>query len=129
MNPEIKARWVAALRSGKYEQERAVLKGKSGFCCLGVLCEIYATDSGFTAWQSDDFSEEGEELPNQDVVRWAAFPHKYGDESEPCLNDLKVEIGGEYRNLADHNDGDQHAKPPRPPRTFAEIADAIESQL
>lgn len=34
--------WIAALRSGKYEQGKSRLKRKStnAFCCLGVMCEI-----------------------------------------------------------------------------------------
>lgn len=44
MNPEIKQRWVKALRSGKYTQGRTVMvdsiRGKDKFCCLGVLCDI-----------------------------------------------------------------------------------------
>ncbi len=43
MNAEIKAKRVAALRSGKYKQGRHNLKTTDGeFCCLGVLCEIVA---------------------------------------------------------------------------------------
>lgn len=33
-------KWVAALRSGKYEQGKAALKTGDRFCCLGVLCDI-----------------------------------------------------------------------------------------
>jgi hypothetical protein len=41
MNPEVKAKWVAALRSGDYEQGRHRLHCKDGkFCCLGVLCDL-----------------------------------------------------------------------------------------
>lgn len=44
MNPEIKAMWVKALRSGDYYQGTDYLAVKrEGFaehCCLGVLCEI-----------------------------------------------------------------------------------------
>ncbi len=40
MNPAIKARWTAALRSGKYEQGAFKLNSQGKFCCLGVLCEI-----------------------------------------------------------------------------------------
>lgn len=41
MDPELKAKWLEALRSGKYEQGIRVLKTKEGkFCCLGVLCDI-----------------------------------------------------------------------------------------
>lgn len=42
MNTEIKAKWVEALRSGKYEQGKSRLQNclKQTYCCLGVLCEI-----------------------------------------------------------------------------------------
>lgn len=40
MDPEKKAAWVAALRSGKYPQTKAALRTAAGFCCLGVLCDI-----------------------------------------------------------------------------------------
>lgn len=43
MNPEIKAKWVADLRSGKFAQGRRILcqfgvkDEQPKFCCLGVL--------------------------------------------------------------------------------------------
>lgn len=40
LDKRVKADWVAALRSGKYEQSRYRLKDDRGYCCLGVLCEI-----------------------------------------------------------------------------------------
>lgn len=41
MNPEIKQKWIEALRSGKYAQTTKVLKTfDNRFCCLGVLCDI-----------------------------------------------------------------------------------------
>ena len=41
MNPEIKQKWLEALRSGKYKQGRGLLRdSKNQFCCLGVLCDI-----------------------------------------------------------------------------------------
>lgn len=45
MNPEIKEKWVAALRSGEYKQGRGTLKytdrdDNAAYCCLGVLCEV-----------------------------------------------------------------------------------------
>lgn len=44
MNPEIKQKWVAALRSGKYVQGKGTLKrnnedGTAKYCCLGVICQ------------------------------------------------------------------------------------------
>lgn len=39
MDAELKAKWVAALRSGKYQPTRRRLKDEEGgYCCLGVYC-------------------------------------------------------------------------------------------
>ena len=43
---EVIKRWVAALRSGEYKQARHALKTDTGFCCLGVLCDLAAKDGG-----------------------------------------------------------------------------------
>jgi hypothetical protein len=45
MNPEVKAKWLAALRSGEYAQAKARLKTNSGYCCLGVLCDLHAKET------------------------------------------------------------------------------------
>lgn len=37
MKKETKDKWIAALRSGEYQQADRKLKNGSGFCCLGVL--------------------------------------------------------------------------------------------
>lgn len=36
-NQELLKAWVAALRSGQYEQTQGVLCDGKGYCCLGVL--------------------------------------------------------------------------------------------
>lgn len=46
MNPELKAKWIEALRSGKYLQGerrlRTLTSGKPDtYCCLGVLGDIF----------------------------------------------------------------------------------------
>lgn len=40
MRKKLKDKWIKALRSGKYKQTYGTLRGKVGFCCLGVLCDI-----------------------------------------------------------------------------------------
>ena len=40
MDPEIKAKWLAALRSGEYKQCQGGLKVDGRYCCLGVLCVV-----------------------------------------------------------------------------------------
>lgn len=45
MNPEIKTKWVEALRSGEYKQGVGWLKTADGkMCCLGVLVELQHPD-------------------------------------------------------------------------------------
>jgi hypothetical protein len=121
MNPEVKAKWVAALRSGEYVQSdaRVLNDGAGSFCCLGVLCDLYSKEAGIE-WEWTQHSEGmrlpigGCYYPPSDVRTWAAF---HEDEQT-------VEIGGKRESVAVHNDGICI-----PRRTFVEIADAIEKQL
>ena len=53
MDAELKSKWIAALRGGKYEQAHTQLRDCHGkFCCLGVLCvvaDIQISPDGFSA--------------------------------------------------------------------------------
>ena len=40
MDKKLKAKWVKALRSGKYKQGREYLYANFSYCCLGVLCRV-----------------------------------------------------------------------------------------
>lgn len=42
LDPEFKAKWVAALRSGEYKQGKCQLYDQkdNSFCCLGVACHV-----------------------------------------------------------------------------------------
>ena len=56
LKPDVKAAWLAALRSGEYVQGTGVLKSweKTGVlrhCCLGVLGELYCKATG-TQWST-----------------------------------------------------------------------------
>ena len=121
MNPEVKARWLAALRSGEYAQARERLRDRTGaMCCLGVLCDLYAKDYPEVAWERVALGEKtrwwtfgGAELePPADVARWAGLRNEYDQVVyNPMAGDLSV---------AEANDNGQ---------TFAEIADLIESHI
>lgn len=56
MNPEIKSKWLEALRSGRYHQARGVLRAEDGksHCCLGVLCDILQPDGWGEEWEFED---------------------------------------------------------------------------
>jgi hypothetical protein len=90
MNPEIKSKWLAALRSGEYEQARGSLQRERsrdfqtgqiqfGFCCLGVLCDLAAQEDvcwwqGFGAITStsEGLRFDDEALPPA-VMDWAGL--------------------------------------------------------
>jgi len=110
MNPEIKAKWVAALRSGEYKQTTGYLKLDNNYCCLGVLCEVSKLETGYGI--SENRMEIGSnKIISNTIQQWAGLKCKSGG---------FVFIGGELNQLATHNDNG---------RTFLEIADAIESQM
>lgn len=110
MNQSIKARWVAALRSGEYAQGRRFLRDGATFCCLGILCDLHAKE-GLGHWKGERY-ETSLTIPPTVVAEWAGLPEEYPN---PMIS-----IGGRRLFAADHNDRG---------RTFAEIADAIEAQL
>jgi len=69
MNKDIKRRWVAALRSGEYKQIKGALRKNDGFCCLGVLCDIYSKELN-VEWEGNYIADGGGFLPSK-VVKWA----------------------------------------------------------
>lgn len=107
MNPEVKTRWIEALRSGRYKQTRGQLRDDEGFCCLGVLCDI----SGLGKWDQNgcyrrNLSGHRLDLPFF-VAEWAELP------SYPLASDNTP--------LAELNDFSG--------LTFPQIADIIERDL
>lgn len=51
MNKHIAERWVQALKSGKYPQTDGGLRDGHGYCCLGVLCDLYREEQGKGQWE------------------------------------------------------------------------------
>lgn len=106
MNKSVAMKWVKALRSGKYKQATQQLRTSSGYCCLGVLCDIAPK----TIKLSHEFMDEdadsrvisGDTLESQpDVQDWAGL-------EGPCGNfppDIKPKgVNVEVDTLADLND-------------------------
>lgn len=126
MNPEVKAQWLEALRSGKYRQATGVLQrvnvanpqDPKGFCCLGVLCDI----SGKGRWEAPE--NDGRQaatfnVTGSDETATACLPTSVAQWAE--FNDLVcVDIGGKIATLDSHNDTGA---------SFEQIADAIEKYL
>lgn len=118
MNQEIKAQWVAALRSGAYTKTTEGLHDDTGYCCLGVLCDL-AAKQGLGRWIGHRFNAAHETnagaFLHPVVAVWADLA-----EVSPRIVDLP---------LTALNDGDEEYENGVRPHTFAEIADLIEQHL
>ncbi len=110
MKPEIKKKWLAALRSGQYRQTTVGrLTDGQRFCCLGVLCNLHALETG-TAWERNEeglvvYDGEAYYLPGV-VQKWAG------------IRGCRPMVKGQ--ELADLNDS---------PQRFKTIAKLIEESL
>ena len=131
MNKDVKAAWVQALRSGKYQQATGYLRdiipasGKQyGYCCLGVLadispvCEIVSQDNGggfyYETDHPSDYAEEmGYILPDGRV-------HQPDEEFDDTMLDYFGMDSGQQDELTHMNDNGV---------PFSEIADWIEENL
>jgi hypothetical protein len=130
MKPEVKALVVAALRSGEFKQTQATLRRGDGFCCLGVICEIYRRETGNGLWVPLDAPVPGDEdrlafiadtqhsirervfLPTE-VAEWCGFDTDEPYHSDPVVNGFST-------TAADMNDSGN---------TFLEIAAVIKENL
>lgn len=107
MDTSIKAKWVEALRSGKYAQANRRLRDRDAYCCLGVLCDI----SGLGNWESDAVGNWVFSAPDH----WSGLMFLPGS-----VKDHIAFPSGEDDVLMNMNDQG---------KSFAEIADYIEQKL
>jgi len=133
MNPQVKEMWVNALMSGDYEQTQGKLRTTTGFCCLGVLTDLYAketnqdwilessdpeniaTEDYYTFEQTDDFLPES-------VKQWAGLDSvcpKVMVENDDCCEEFGDD---EYipQELSELNDNGE---------SFIQIAKLIQDQF
>ena len=112
MNPQVKEKWLSSLRSGDYQQTQRYLRKEDGFCCLGVLCDLYGKENN-VEW---NLANNGHNYEFQDhpacpplsVVEWAGF-----GSSNPYICSRSLTLG----ELNDNGS------------TFNEIADIIQEHL
>lgn len=131
MKKDIKKQWVKALRSGKYKKAKGALNTGNGYCCLGVLTDLYIKDTKKGEWKHEPGM--GKDLnfvrPNgqveggvlaREVQEWAGIPY-----SQPQLRHNVVIGKGnskrEYSSLIRLNDDSR--------QNFSFIADVIDEQL
>jgi hypothetical protein len=121
MDPALLDKWLAALRSGEYEQTKGALRRDNSFCCLGVLCDVISPDG----WQKNNDKDVGSSsyCYNFDEVNRnsAVIPRTPGvklglyeldeDAADACrISDMAMDMNDEGK-------------------TFPEIADYLESKL
>lgn len=119
MDKKLKAKWVKALRSGRYKQAEGFLKTADGkFCCLGVLCTISGADwvAGAQNEQYPTIGGKRLDIVNGEILRPSArkrfgLTHKQQD------------------HLTRLNDGDEFQTPQIPKHSFKKIADYISKNL
>lgn len=140
MDPEVKGKWLTALRSGEYEQGKGYLKvepedenDKPKYCCLGVLCDV-AIKSGLPLDEETvtDVNNEGYELQavkfngNQSflppqVQDWAGMDGDGWSGGDPTVITKYGEEDELEFNISVLNDGENY--------DFNALADLIEAQL
>ena len=140
MNPEIKQRWVYALRNDYKQQSDGKLRTNNGFCCLGVLCDLYLKDhkeewelvSHSDESQSQDYYKcfDSSEILPRSVCRWAGL-----SSNNPILQVTEDPEGGEFETYYDDDEllvskmSEDIACLNDTGYTFSSIADLIEKQL
>lgn len=136
LRQEVKDKWVAALRSGEYQQTKSVLNDANGYCCLGVLCDLASKD-GVGSWgelrpgSQRKFNGYSAFMPSPEVITWAFGESPYNLDNPESLWGTSVRSPGYARGATlDYlNDGIKMDDGERRSYTFAEIADIIEAEF
>ena len=124
MNPEVKQKWLTALRSGSYQQTKQVLRKGNKFCVLGVLCDLYVKENkgrweerGLPEQNTDRFNiideqdETSTTIPTTSIRTWAQI-------GDLVFNDENGELPvAKIINLNDNG------------KSFSFLADEIEKHL
>lgn len=97
MKKNIKKQWLAALNSGKYKQGQEELlcideDGDKYYCCLGVLCNLWAKEKHKKMPRCNDVLEA---LPPDEILEWAGLSYADADR---------------LSKINDYNDVDQFKK-------------------
>lgn len=111
MNSEWKQKWIEALRSGKYEQGKHVLRsGDNKYCCLGVLCDIVAPGAWDKEPSRNEFSRvnqfygHGDGLCSSSTSLSAAVELEVGlgSANQRELVDMNDNYGADFNAIANY---------------------------
>ncbi len=105
----LQTKWIAALRSGEYAQDRQQLKTERGYCCLGVACMVLGLTFRKTPLGSYE-TAAGRETAEMPANAWRKLGLDGGSGGT---------LAAYGRSLAKMNDDGE---------TFAYIADVLETR-
>lgn len=115
MKQSIKEKWIAALRSGEYQQGKYRLKRNNKFCCLGVLTDLHRKTKKkkdykwIKLYNGDENYFDSVGALNTEVQKWSSIDSAGGL--------FKYPTNGKTNTLATLNDTG---------KSFKQIADIIE---
>lgn len=101
MNAELKAKWVAALRSGEYQQIKGKLHDGKGYCCMGVLHRLVTGRAPKSYWGLE------------------AYDGSLDLDFDECERPESTRVDGDTTLMHMNDQG----------KSFAEIADYVEAHL
>lgn len=113
-------KWCKALRSGIYAQDKGCLHSKSGYCCLGVACDVFIKKKDI---ELDDGLWIKGWMPDQQLMA-PAWLKNINDHFTGLMDIGLIALNdGSYLVEVDKGywDENKHAK-----FTFDEIADLLE---
>lgn len=120
MRAEDKAKWVAALRSGKYSQCDGELKKGNAYCCLGVMEQVLSGEVESQALPSPQWcSDHNVAFDNQD--EWMEYG-SYVDAVDDDTMALLAEMNDGKKKFVTSTEWTWEQEP----KSFTEIADWIE---
>lgn len=91
MDAGLKAKWIAALRSGEFKQHRGGYVGVDAYCCLGVLACIQLG-------RDPEGEMECVRLFSTTATLWA----QVGDDQQESLVNLNDAEGKTFPEIADY---------------------------
>ena len=111
---QVREKWVAALRSGEYQQGTKFLEKDGKFCCLGVLCDLavkedVAKRERFVTGVVTGVVYYGKSLTEDRVLpdnvrRWAGLYGRSGDYGN-AVDNLSLtrlnDTGSSFEEIAD----------------------------
>lgn len=99
MDPTWKAKWLKALRSGKYSQTNGHLRDGNGHCCLGVAHDLLVNGKAAT-W--DDPTWSGKEAHRGDLLgKQQLAILGFTDDTQKTLATLNDDDGATFNEIAD----------------------------